>query len=142
MRHISKRTEHSRQKGNNEQRQSEFRKAPTYKTLYKFIWKTPNAEIPDNKLPFTKTTSSPCYMNFLGIVFILQKDNETDHLRFKESFRIKTPQELVINNTQLSRNKDTTMNMKQTDHVITCITKIEYFYQRYHTKTLVTLVNH
>jgi hypothetical protein len=87
-------------------------------------------------------------MNFLGIVFILQKDNDTDHLRIKESYRIKTPQEpqdpqeLVINNTQLSSNKDTTMNMKQTDHVITCITKIEYFYLRYHTKTLVTLVNH
>jgi hypothetical protein len=86
-------------------------------------------------------------VNFLGIVFILQKDNETDHLRIKESFRIKIPQEpqdpqeLVINNTQLSSNKDTTMNMKQTDHVITCITKIEYSYQRYHTKTLVTLVN-
>jgi hypothetical protein len=26
-------------------------------------------------------------MKFLGIVFILQKDNETDHLRIKESFR-------------------------------------------------------
>jgi len=61
--------------------------------LYTKSFRKLNAEIPDKKLPFTETTSSPCYVKFLGIVFIVQKVNETDHLRIKESFRIKTPQE-------------------------------------------------
>jgi hypothetical protein len=56
------------------------------------------------------------------VAFILQKANDTDHLRNEEKFRTTKPQEsveLTVDNIKLSSsNRDIGRNVSHTDHVL------------------------
>jgi hypothetical protein len=56
------------------------------------------------------------------VAFILQKENDTDHLRNEEKFRTTKPQdyvELPVDNIKLSSsNRDIGRNVSHTDHVL------------------------
>jgi hypothetical protein len=90
------------------------------------------------------------------VAFILQKENDTDHLRNEEKFRTTKPQEsveLTVDNIKLSSNRDIGRNVSHMDHVLhtwvvyqkTCTTSVNGQIQEVtieHIRSIIQLKRH